>query len=212
MDIYRIEGCLRYLISSPDILIERFPREDGTLMIHESFEESIFEWRKLYSLSLFEYHFCISIDTDIADICMRILMRRYGRSILVSFDNVLDPETELLEVKGLHEIVISAECESLDLICLFPESGEKEKWYLDRASSKHPYERESIDLWHHPIEDEKVVFLSHDHIEGDFPILRTLDLMSLCFEVESDIFSDGRMIFDDDDTHRYIFIHYNSIT
>jgi hypothetical protein len=73
------------------------------------------------------------------------------------FHDILDTQAELLKVKWLHEIVISTERESLDLIDLLVECGEEEKWYLDRPRLHHTYERESIDLRDHTIDDEKVV-------------------------------------------------------
>ena len=94
----------------------------------------------------------------------------FSRISSSTFHDILDTKSEFLEVEWLHEIVISSERESLDLVYLLRECREEEKWYLDTTSRQHTDKRESVYQWHHPIYDEEIIATPSYHIEGFFSI------------------------------------------
>ena len=127
-------------------------------------------------------------------------------SICISSRDILYTQHELIEVEWLHEIVICTEGEPFDLIELLRERCQKEEWYTDTSSTEHTDERESIDVWHHTIDDEEVVLLSSYHIESHLAMIRDGSIVSFIGQIERDIFCDSMIIIDDEYMHERILV------
>lgn len=197
VDVHRIERGGEVIdLFSPDGLIDLLSWEDRAPIFPEKKKNIVFFRGEIDDMAFDPDDMSIFIDLDGG---IARSWESYGWSL--SFRDIFDTESELFEIAGFHEVVISSERESLDPVSLFPERGEKEKWYIDLSCSEHPHERESIDLGHHPVEYEKVETLTRDHIEGFGSIFRDLSRVSLRSEIEGDIVSDVGMIFGDEHMH-----------
>jgi hypothetical protein len=140
---------------SPEFLIYLITREDSPLMLPEECEDSVFLGGEI-DLNIISHHsLCISIEYDISNLIGFLQMSSLSSS--TPLKDILDTQTELLQVKRLHQIVICSECEPLDTIDLLAECREEQERYYDTTIYEHPHERESIDARDHTINYETVI-------------------------------------------------------
>ncbi len=205
MDIDRVEYIReRIYLISPKGLVERFAREYSSLIAPEEFDDVVLLGGEFDRISISRYLPSIPIEGNTSDLWWCSLLTF---SWSTPPHDVLYTEPEFLEVKWLHEIVIRSEGESFDLIDLFGECGQEEKWYIDGSSLYHPHEGESIDLRYHTVDDEKIIVGRADHIESLLSVVSDICMVSLRSEIERDILTDGLIIFDDED-----FLHTREYT
>src|SRR5215213_7278198 len=190
-------ACLRIEMKFPDVLQKHGARDHAALIAQEIFQKPEFLGLQLDALSRARH---LSFEQVHPEVChdqhrLDVIQRRTPHQCAESCQ-------EFCEGKRLDQIIIAPAFEAFDAVVDTCHGREKKYRHPIAAGPQGLDDRESVELWHHPVNDQNVVVLHRSKIESILAAHGMVRHMPVLFQPTQEEICRFLIVFNQKQVHR----------